>query len=73
MNTGAKMDGQHIINFLTWPMVAANITVIAWFQDLMNHFPGPTTIYTVVTTLFMVFQMADKLGWLDRFKPKKDA
>ena len=58
----------NVFDVLNWPVIGLNVAVIAWFQDLMNHFPGPTAIYTVVTTIFMLFQMADKLGWLDRFK-----
>lgn len=30
--------------------------------------PGPATVYTVVTIVFMLFQMLDKLGLLEGWK-----
>lgn len=68
-------DGRmmHHMDFLNWPVIGLNVAVIAWFHDLMALFPTATTIYTAVTIMFMLFQMADKLGWLESLKSEKDA
>lgn len=48
---------------LVWP-------VSPWAVWLWEHAPTPTALYMVVSAGFMLFQMSDKLGWLDRFKKR---
>ena len=46
----------------------SSLAAFPWLNWLLEHWPTPTTWYMVVTVCFMLFQMADKLGWLERFK-----
>ena len=50
---------------LTWP-------IWSWTDWLWSHIPTPTAAYMGVSFLFMLFQMGDKLGLLDRFKRRRD-
>lgn len=62
------------LDALSWPV--AGVSVLSWpfLGDLWQHMPAPTVVYMAVSGSFMLFQMCDKLGWLERFKrrPKKD-
>lgn len=71
--------GHDTIEMLTWPVLTGSVAVWPvwpWFGALWQHAPTPTAIYMAISALFMLFQMSDKLGWLDRFKkrpkPPKD-
>lgn len=63
------MQGQ--LDPLNWPVALGSFSMLPWLNWLWANWPSPTTIYMVVTVLFMVFQMADKLGLLERFKRAK--
>lgn len=54
-------------SLLTWP-------IWPWFDALWAHLPTPTAVYMGVSAAFMLFQMSDKLGLLERLKrrPKYD-
>ena len=65
-----EMQGSGL-DLLNWPVALCSISILPWLNDLWAHVPTATTVYTAVSAGFMVFQMCDKLGWLDRFKRKK--
>jgi len=70
---GVGMHHHTIGDILTWPV--AGLSVLSWpfLGDLLEHMPTPTALYMVVSAGFMLFQMSDKLGWLERWKrPKQD-
>lgn len=56
---------------LNWPVAVCSVTVSVWFRDFWQWLPGPTTVYALVSVAFMLFQMADKLGFLERFAKRK--
>jgi hypothetical protein len=56
---------------LNWPVAFGSGFVAFYFNELWQHLPAPTAVYTVITSIFMLFQMADKLGLLERFKRRK--
>lgn len=59
------------LDLLNWPLVLGSVLVWPlwpWFNSLWEHFPTPTAFYMVVSAAFMLFQMSDKLGWLERVK-----
>lgn len=59
------------LDIFTWPVVSASVTVWPiwpWFNALWAYAPTPTALYMVVSAAFMLFQMSDKLGLLERFK-----
>lgn len=59
---------EHGLDLLNWPVVVCSLSVLPFLDELWRHLPSLTAVYTTVTVLFMLFQMADKLGLLDRFK-----
>lgn len=65
-----KMQGGGL-DFLSWPVAVVSLSILPWLHELWMHFPTATAIYTSISAGFMVFQMCDKLGWLDRFKRKE--
>jgi len=67
--TAGMQDGFNF-DMLNWPVAVCSLSILPWLKDLWDHAPGLTGVYTSVTTLFMLFQMADKLGLLERFKRK---
>ena len=70
---GAAVHHHHInLDFLNWPIlgVAAATWATGWLNALWEHLPAPTALYMVISAAFMLFQMADKLGWLHRFKKR---
>lgn len=71
MEKGAKMHSYGYLDPLNWPVAVCSVTVSVWFRDLWALIPGPTTVYAVVSVGFMLFQMADKLGLLERFVRRK--
>jgi len=58
------------LNLLNWPVAGISLGVSVWFHDLWQAMPGPTAVYAFVSALFMLFQMADKLGLVDRFRKR---
>lgn len=69
---GHKLGGEHYdiwtgAVFVTAPAVWP---VWPWFQALWEHFPTPTAAYMAISTVFMLFQMCDKMGLLDRLKKR---
>ena len=67
---GTEMQGGGL-DFLNWPVGLVSLSILPWMHDLWTHFPSATAIYAAISAGFMVFQMCDKLGWLDRLKRKK--
>lgn len=68
------MHHGHPLDILTWPILTGSVAVWPiwpWFQSLWGYAPTPTALYMAVSAVFMLFQMSDKLGWLDRFKRKQ--
>lgn len=59
------------LDALMWPV--AGVSVASWpFLDwLLHHLPAPTIVYMSISGAFMLFQMCDKLGWLERLKRRK--
>lgn len=68
-NGGAKVQGNDL-SWLNWPVIGGNVTVITLWHSLWDHVPTLTTLYTGVTIVFIIFQMADKLGFLDGIKQR---
>lgn len=59
------------LDALTWPVLTGSVftwPVWPWAAALWAYAPTPTAIYMAVSALFMLFQMCDKLGLLERFK-----
>lgn len=59
------------LDIFAWPIASASVTVWPiwpWFGTLWAYAPTPTALYMVVSAAFMLFQMSDKLGMLERFK-----
>lgn len=71
--TGSTMH-HNPLDSLVWPV--AGVSVLSWpfLGDLLHHMPAPTIVYMTISGSFMLFQMCDKLGWLERLKrrPKQD-
>jgi hypothetical protein len=55
---------------LNWPVLGVALVTWPWLSELWAHVPGPTALYMVVSAGFMLFQMSDKLGLLERFKKR---
>ena len=74
---GAGAVHHHTVgDIITWPLAAASIgiwPIWPWFAVLWAYAPTPTTLYMVVSAAFMLFQMSDKLGLLERFKWRRSA
>lgn len=61
------------LDVLAWPV--AGVSVLSWpfLGTLLQHLPAPTIVYMTISAGFMLFQVCDRMGWLERFKrPKKD-
>lgn len=61
-------DMQHYLDSLNWPVIGISATMWPFLSELWEHVPGPTAVYMVVSAAFMLFQMSDKMGLLERFK-----
>jgi hypothetical protein len=62
------------LDLLNWPVLGVSFALWPWLGDLWAHMPTPTAVYMGVSASFMLFQMSDKLGLLERFKRgRKDA
>ena len=64
----------HYLDALNWPVLGISVAMWPWMNDLLTHIPGPTAVYMGISATFMLFQMSDKLGLLERFKrrPKSE-
>jgi hypothetical protein len=63
------------LDALNWPVLGISIASWPWLGTLLEHMPAPTVVYMTISASFMLFQMCDKLGLLERFKrrqPKQD-
>lgn len=60
------------LDALNWPVIGVSAALWPFLGDLWSHMPGPTAVYMGVSAAFMLFQMSDKLGLLERFKRKSD-
>lgn len=59
------------LDILTWPVLTGSLVtwpIWPWAAALWAYAPTPTAIYMAVSALFMLFQMCDKMGMLERFK-----
>jgi hypothetical protein len=56
------------VDMLTWPLLGVSIGSWPFLGWLWEHWPTPTGFYMLVSAGFMLFQIADKMGWLDRFR-----
>lgn len=68
---GVRAVHHNSLDFLTWPILTGSVfawPIWPWFNALWAYAPTPTAIYMAVSALFMVFQMCDKMGLLERFK-----
>ena len=68
-----KIMHQHL-DALNWPVLGVSVASWPFLGHLLERVPGPTLAYMTISGSFMIFQMCDKLGWLERFKkpPKQD-
>jgi hypothetical protein len=70
-NKGPGKVHHHFADDIGWILVPASISVWPiwpWFNALWEHAPTPTALYMIVSAAFMLFQMFDKMGLLERFK-----
>lgn len=67
-------NAMHHLDTLNWPVITISAATWPWLSVLWEHAPTWTGIYMGVSGAFMLFQMSDKLGWLERFKrrPKRE-
>ena len=56
------------LDMLDWPVLGIAVATWPWIDILWRHMPGPTAFYMIVSAAFMLFQMSDKMGLLERFK-----
>ncbi len=65
---GAGMQHHNPLDLLAWPVAGVSLLSWPWLGELWTHMPTPTGIYMAISAGFMLFQVADKLGWLERIK-----
>lgn len=70
------MSERHKMHFpnldaLNWPVATVSLASLPWLNEAWEHIPTPTTVYAAISAAFMVFQMANALGLLERFKRRK--
>ncbi len=64
----------HHLDVLNWPVLGMSVATWPFLGVLWEHLPAPTAVYMLVSGSFMLFQMCDRLGLLERFKRhKRDA
>lgn len=69
---GANVHHQPL-DQLNWPVLGISFLSWPWLGHFWDYMPKATALYMTVSAGFMLFQMADKLGLLERFKrTKKD-
>lgn len=62
---------QHHMDILNWPVLVTSFATWHWFAELWAYMPGLTALYMALSAAFMLFQMSDKLGLLERFKRRE--
>lgn len=60
----------HPLDALNWPVLGVSVASWPFMNWLLEHLPAPTIVYMTISGSFMLFQMCDKLGWLERLKRK---
>lgn len=64
---------QHHLDSLNWPVLGLNVTVLGYnWHDLWNAMPGPTALYAFLSAVFMLFQMAERMGYVERWKHRRE-
>ena len=58
----------HPLDVLNWPVLGVSVLSWPFLGDLWRHVPAPTIVYMAVSGGFMIFQVCDRMGWLERFK-----
>ena len=58
------------LDVLNWPTIGVAVVTWPFLNDLWAYVPGPTAFYMIVSAAFMLFQMSDKLGLLERWKKR---
>lgn len=58
------------LDALNWPVLGISIASWPFLGMLWEHVPSLTACYMALSAAFMLFQMSDKLGLLERFKRK---
>lgn len=56
------------LDVFNWPVAFVSVSLWPWLDHLWHNMPGPTAIYMSVSAAFMIFQMSEKMGLLDKFK-----
>jgi hypothetical protein len=59
------------LDALNWPVLGVSVLSWPWLGTLWSYAPTLTGLYMALSASFMLFQMCDKLGWLDRFKRRQ--
>lgn len=67
-NEGTEVHHHPDLDMLNWPVLGISIALWPFLGQLWAYIPGPTAFYMIVSAAFMLFQMSDKLGLLERFK-----
>jgi delta-aminolevulinic acid dehydratase/porphobilinogen synthase len=70
---GPEMHPEHHIfsDGATWSIAFATTSVLPWLDTLWEHVPSITVAYMAVSGAFMLFQVADRMGWLDSLKQRR--
>lgn len=66
---GGTAMHNHLDTF-NWPVIMVSAASSPWLSTLWELLPAPTAVYMGLSAVFMLFQMSDKLGLLERFKRK---
>jgi hypothetical protein len=56
------------LDALNWPVLGVSVLSWPWLGTLWSYAPTLTGLYMALSAAFMLFQMSDKLGLLERFK-----
>lgn len=59
------------LDALNIPVLGISVASWPFLPWLLAHMPTPAIAYMALSGAFMVFQMCDKLGWLERLKRKQ--
>jgi hypothetical protein len=67
-NGNAETMHHNPLDALNWPVLGVSVASWPFMSWLLEHLPAPTIAYMAVSGGFMLFQICDKMGWLERFK-----
>lgn len=70
MSEQRKMHNFNLDAF-NWPVGVVSLASLPWLQEAWEHMPAPTSVYATISAAFMIFQMLNALGLLDKFKRRK--